>query len=152
MGVFDQPEAFKCTICGECCKRTSAEGDYGVVMNFADVERLAPYLGLGIDEFIAIHTERTEFTVKGRLYEAFLLKFGEDKCRFLQPDNKCGVHEVKPTQCRYTPYRFFWDGTYDLWCMEGVTVPPDWTSQVVDDAFLDGLRFVPVDGQEVNHA
>lgn len=140
----EAPPCFKCTVCGDCCRTT--DPNMGVTLNYADVVRIAGHLGMSVEEFMTIHANRFEFEVNGQIYEAFHLDFTEIGCRFLRDDNLCSIHSVKPMQCRFTPYRFFWDGESDgesdLWCMKCVEVPKGWTSQHVDDIFLQGLRKV----------
>lgn len=136
-----QPAGFVCTACGECCQRAS--DDSGVILNYPDMRKLADFFGLDEQACIDKYLDPIEFPVNDRLYEAFLLKFGERACVFLRPDNKCGVHPAKPTQCRTTPFNFFWnatDGERDLWCMKDVVVDPDWTSKEIDDKYVAGLR------------
>lgn len=137
----DAPPTFICTACGECCR--TSDPDMGVTMNYADVVRIAAHLDMSIPAFIGQHAERFEFAVGDDMYEAFQLRFGEESCVFLKDDNRCGIHEVKPWQCRFTPYRFFYEGDRDLWCMKDVEVPAGWTSGGTDAAFLAGLRKVP---------
>jgi Fe-S-cluster containining protein len=141
----EAPPGFTCTACGECCHTTDA--GMGVTLNYTDVVRIAAHLGLSTEAFIEQHAVRDEFQVDGETYEIFLLRFGSEVCRFLD-GNKCGIHAVKPWQCRFTPYRFFHDGVVDLWCMKDVQIPEDWTSKHYDEVFIKGLRKIPEQQKE----
>jgi Fe-S-cluster containining protein len=136
----DAPPSFTCTACGECCRTN--DPDKGVTLNYADVVRIAAHLGMGVPDFVEQRAARFEIALGEDSYEAFHLRFENGSCVFLNDDNRCGIHSVKPWQCRFTPYRFFYEGERDLWCMKDVEVPTGWTSGGADAVFVAGLRKV----------
>lgn len=87
---------FVCQCCGACCRVP------GVVrVSDIDIERLATYLGLTSEAFIADYTElspsRTGLVLKGD---------HSAPCMFLTPENQCQVHFARPQQCRDYPERW----------------------------------------------
>lgn len=87
---------FICQRCGACCRVP------GVVrVSDADIDRLAAFLGLSVEAFIADYTElspsRTGLILKGE---------HAGPCRFLTVDNQCQVHTARPQQCRDYPERW----------------------------------------------
>ncbi len=102
---------FECKACGRCCK-----GEGSVFLLPDDVKTLAENLKMDIQKFVDTYTnfimlelmedEGTYF------YMPYLvLKKNElEECLFLN-DNRCGVHNFKPFQCRSTPFvpEFFSD-------------------------------------------
>lgn len=82
--------AFDCKRCGHCC-----DGAGGIILSDKDVARLAAWLQLSAEEFLARHAE--EKSGKRRL------KSREDNyCVFF--DQGCSVHEAKPDVCRAWPF------------------------------------------------
>ncbi|MGL2992372.1 YkgJ family cysteine cluster protein [Flavobacterium sp. TSSA_36] len=78
-----------CLNCANCCKTT------GPLFTTADVERIAKYLRLKPQQFIAQY-----------------LRIDEDQdyvlqslpCSFLDIDNSCFIYEVRPKACREFPH------------------------------------------------
>lgn len=91
---WSQGLPFQCTQCGECCR---ARGRYRFVyVGLEERRRLARLLGLGTAAFTRLYTEPD-----GAGYR--VLRFVAGACVFLR-DNRCGVHEAKPDQCRTWPF------------------------------------------------
>jgi Fe-S-cluster containining protein len=86
-----------------CC---TSRGEYGYVyLSFGDRKRLAAHLKLSVAEFTRTHTKK-EDGMYGLLYP-------DKDCPFFK-NNKCGVYEARPWQCRTWP---FWpeNMNQDVW-------------------------------------
>ncbi len=85
---------FECKSCGACCRIRGY-----VRINDADISRIAAFMALDADVFIEEHTrllpDRTGLA---------LLEDADGVCVHLQEDKNCGIHSVKPEQCRNFPY------------------------------------------------
>lgn len=105
---------FGCTGCGACCRR---EGY--VWLSPADVGRLAEFLGLPAEEFLARFTR--EVPIEGQTAPGISLIRVPHGCIFLDDaSNTCQVHSARPTQCRAFP---FWPAN--------ITSAEAWQQQVV---------------------
>jgi len=83
---------FECQAgCTDCCTRPGF-----VYVNQADIDRAAAFVGISPDEFERRYIYRTRRKIRlrrpRRLY-----------CYFLA-DGRCGIHAVKPVQCRTYPF------------------------------------------------
>ena len=90
-------EGFECLGCGACCRIPN-----GIVrVSDAEVSRIAEFLGMTEQEFIANETEiapdRKGLILKSR---------ADDSCAYLTEDNRCRIHPVKPDKCRSFPYEW----------------------------------------------
>jgi Fe-S-cluster containining protein len=95
-----------------------------------DVRRLCDGLGLSQAEFTSRYLRATPMAVGARNLP--LLGEKDGQCVFLARDNRCLVHEFKPTQCARGPFGFFWRGERDFACMKDVRVPTSWSSVSAD--------------------
>jgi Fe-S-cluster containining protein len=88
---------FHCTMCGKCCT-----GSGEVWVTSEEVERISQHLGLSSPAaFLGTYTKQYN-----RIPGHHLLKNKQDEvtsCIFLA-DNKCTIHEVRPSQCRTYPW------------------------------------------------
>ena len=84
-------QAFKridCLDCANCCKTMSP------TYKKSDVKRISKHLGMTFQQF----------------YDKYLEKEGKDymnkslPCQFLKKDNKCGIYNVRPTDCSGFPH------------------------------------------------
>ena len=91
---FSNGLRFECQRCGRCC--TNRGGYAFVYLTEADTARLAGFLGLERDEFVARHCEEVE----GRV----TLRTDSPQCAFLREDRTCAVHPARPHQCRSWPF------------------------------------------------
>lgn len=80
-----------CTRCANCCKTM------GVILDAADVDRIARHLGLSIDEFEERYVERDE-------EQPAVVRIRQRPCPFLGADDRCTIYEVRPTVCREYPH------------------------------------------------
>ena len=88
---------FECQCCGACCRIKD-----GIVrVSDREIARIAAYLGMREDDFIARETEiapdRKTLMLKSR---------SDGACVYLTDDNRCRIHEVKPDKCRTFPFEW----------------------------------------------
>lgn len=102
---FAEGLRFECVPdCGACCTN---HDDYAYVyLEGDDFDRLAGFLELDDDTFIARYTDLNE--------GALVLRMDEPDCPFLD-GVRCSVYPARPTQCRTFP---FWEET--------LTTPKSW--------------------------
>ena len=107
---FDKGLRFRCTACGECCKRP------GFVS-------LTPLEGHRIAKRI-LGDDATAQSLMGRLWEldpdgTLRIDVGDNApCPLLGDDDQCTVHDIKPMQCATYP---FWPeivGNEASWLLE----------------------------------
>lgn len=85
-------EAFRridCLQCANCCKR------YSPRFKTPDIKRIAKHLQLKEGDFIHRYLrldEEGDYVVKST------------PCPFLGPDNRCGIYDVRPSDCERFPY------------------------------------------------
>ncbi len=85
-------KAFECRMCGECCY-----GKGGIVVQEADIERIARFLGITSRRFLSGSCEE----VNGRIY----IKSGPDNfCMYFDKKKGCLIHPVKPVPCSQWPF------------------------------------------------
>lgn len=77
--------------CINCCTQS---GD--VYLTEADIDRIAQHLGLARADFEQRHVRRTPDHARLRIPR-------QDSCPFLI-EGGCGIHPVKPLQCRVFPF------------------------------------------------
>lgn len=83
---------FACRMCGTCC-----HGSGGIVVNEAELRRLAEFVGVSPDRFA------TEYTLAAGAKRC--LTTGEDAfCVFYVRNEGCAVHPARPDVCRAWPY------------------------------------------------
>ncbi len=94
-----------CTRCGNCCRWP------GIVrLKNVEIDRIADFMGLSVDEFTSRYTDLTPDR------RGLTLTDREDgACVFLEGDNRCRINPVKPDQCRGFPDRWSFDG-YEQVC------------------------------------
>ncbi len=84
---------FKCLRCGQCCREAGF-----VYLTEADVDRIADYLDMSIDAFMARYTRLVADRRKLSLIEN-----DDDSCIFLDARNHCEIQAVKPLHCKAFP-------------------------------------------------
>ncbi len=95
---------FECSRCGHCC--TGAPGF--VWVEDADLEAIAGFLGMPVEQLTALHTR---WTARGRTLRE---KINGD-CVFYDRTAGCTIYPVRPPQCRTWP---FWESN--------VATPESW--------------------------
>jgi hypothetical protein len=82
-------EAVNCLECANCCK------NYSPRFKVPDIKRISKHLCIKESVFIETYLyldEEGDYVVKSK------------PCPFLQSDNKCGIYEERPSDCRRFPY------------------------------------------------
>ena len=97
-------ESFECQGCGACCRIPN-----GIVrVSESEISRIAAFLGMTDEEFIATETDvapdRKGLVLKNRT---------DDSCAWLTEDNRCRIHPVKPDKCRTFPYEWTNSDSYE---------------------------------------
>ncbi len=86
-------EAFSivdCTRCANCCRTLRP------IFTDEDIARIAGYLGMARDKFIAAYLERDE--EQGRY------RTKPTPCPFLAEDNRCTIYDMRPEKCQGYPF------------------------------------------------
>lgn len=118
---------FECQGEGKCC--LTRDGYGYVYLSFSDRRRLASHLKLTTNEFTALYTRKVD-----GLYE---LRYTGKDCPFLN-DNRCGVYEARPWQCRSWPFwpenmsETVWESEVVAWC-PGVGKGKLYSKEEIDD-------------------
>lgn len=73
------PEIYRCDECGACCRQHTVHADAVDVLRAPEI------------------AERGEALRHGA--GAFLIAVAGDRCRFLQPDNRCEIYDRRPREC-----------------------------------------------------
>ncbi len=111
-------KAFECRECGQCCF-----GDGGIFLQEGEVERIAAFMKMTPEHFIASSCEKRH----GRLY----IRSGPDGyCMYFDQDQKCLIHPVKPGRCRQWPFFTAIVADKDNWDLAKLACPginPDCT-------------------------
>ena len=101
---YAQGLRFACQGCGHCC----GGGPGYVWMDDDEVQQIARYLGLEVEEFQRLYGRR--------LWRGLSLKEEPDfDCVMLDAESRCAIYPVRPRQCRVWP---FWPsnlGSRDAW-------------------------------------
>jgi hypothetical protein len=125
-------EQIDCTECGNCCKTSTAGVSDG------DIERLARYLHITAEQFIADYTMVEEDEGKA----VRILKFRQGAgCVFLDGE-RCSVYEERPGVCRRYPHLVRGNGSIAsrMWqFVDRASVCPIVYNCL--EAFKDKLRF-----------
>jgi Fe-S-cluster containining protein len=97
---------FRCTACGECCRRLRA------AVTDRDVERLVRFTRKGAEELVEwLDPDSVDMTgepesfvelAEGRRLMALKQRAGA--CLFLTQDGRCSVHAARPLDCRQYPF------------------------------------------------
>jgi len=90
-------DGFECRCCGRCCRIPD-----GIVrVSDAEIARIAKFLGMDEDTFIANETDLAPD------HRGLVLKNTADGvCAYLTPDNLCRINPVKPDKCRTFPFEW----------------------------------------------
>ena len=96
---------FHCQECGACCRIKN-----GIVrVGDAEIRRIAAFLGMSEQDFVADETEiapdRKGLILKSR---------SDDACVYLTAENRCRIHPVKPDKCRTFPFEWMNKDSYEV--------------------------------------
>jgi Fe-S-cluster containining protein len=97
---------FRCTACGECCRRIR------VVLTHHDLRRLSAGLGrpaASLVEWLApedvdMTDEPGSFVRLSAGRRLMVLAHAGGACQLLQPDQRCGAYAHRPLDCRLYPF------------------------------------------------
>lgn len=90
-------EGFECACCGACCRIKG-----GIVrLSDDEIARIAAYLGMSEEDFIA---EETDVSPDRRCLILKDAPDGSGACGMLDAQGLCRIHPVKPDQCASFPY------------------------------------------------
>ena len=97
---------FRCTGCGNCCKGTI------VMLTDSDVRRIVEGTGMAPREFVRffgehelIMNKRHPFWVRlANRQGAMALRWGRQRCIFLDREDRCSIYEHRPLACREHPF------------------------------------------------
>ena len=104
---------FRCTGCGNCCKGTI------VMLTDFDVRRIVAGVGLAPRRFVRFFGEDEVKMPKrhpswvrfaGRR-AAMGLRWGRQRCMFLDAGDRCAIYEHRPLACREHPFTVALSGT-----------------------------------------
>jgi len=85
---------FECTGCGACCR---GRGDYFVEVSRAEQRRIQRFLKISWRWFRRRYVVAYEDGSEG-------LRWGKNRCAFLDRSDRCRIYSVRPTQCRTYPF------------------------------------------------
>lgn len=85
---------FQCTGCGACC---SGRGDHYVGATRAEQRRIQHFLKISWRWWRRRYVVRYADGTEG-------LRWGRDRCAFLDDARRCRIYPVRPTQCRTYPF------------------------------------------------
>ena len=97
---------FRCTGCGNCCKATI------VMLTDSDVRRIVEGTGMAPREFVRFFREneltmskRHPFWIRFANRQATMaLRWGRQRCIFLDREDRCTIYEHRPLACREHPF------------------------------------------------
>ena len=97
---------FRCTGCGNCCKETI------VMLTDHDIRRIIDGTGKAPQEFIRFFGEgeitiakRYPFWVRLATRRVIMaLRWGRNRCIFLDKEDRCTIYEHRPVACREHPF------------------------------------------------
>ncbi len=97
---------FRCTACGECCRRIR------VVLTHHDLRRLSAGLGRPAETFVQwLSPDEVDMTGEPGSFvrlavgrRLMVLAHGGGACQLLQPDQRCGAYAHRPLDCRLYPF------------------------------------------------
>ena len=112
---------FRCTGCGNCCKETI------VMLTDHDVRRIVDGTGMAPREFVRFFgedeikmTKRHPFWIHFANRRATMaLRWGRNRCFFLDKDDQCSIYHHRPVACREHPFNI---DLSDSGAVEGLSI------------------------------
>lgn len=86
---------FECTMCGDCCRW---EGEVNLLES--DLKRLSDFHGISISSYLEKYTKMKNGLI------VLINKDDGRSCIYLNDNNKCSLHNIKPKQCVDYPRRY----------------------------------------------
>jgi len=91
-----EDKKFHCTQCGKCC---TGKGEVWVTDK--EAAKISDHLNLELATFMSAYVKQYN---KYKGFWPLKNRNGSESCIFLQEDNKCGIHNVRPSQCSTYPW------------------------------------------------
>jgi len=94
---------FKCTLCGDCCRRVSEDSNL-VLVSAPEIRKIMKKTGLSWDEIAEPYPDflkdpdGTEYTFN------WAIKREGSSCIFLNDSGKCRIYDIRPDICRTYPF------------------------------------------------
>lgn len=111
-------KSFECKKCGKCCKDINKNKT--VILFPDDIRKLSDYLKVTSDEIKKNYCKIIKNLHKRRKIIYGLKSQANGNCIFLDKDNTCRVHSIKPTQCRLGPIDFMQEYMEDYECVSSL--------------------------------
>lgn len=92
---MEKIEEFKCLLCGNCCR-----GPGYVKLTCEEAEKIARYME------IDLHAFYDKYVMKRSNGSLWLRDDANTNCLFLDNNNRCKIHPVKPRQCTDFPHKW----------------------------------------------
>ena len=129
---------FYCNMCGCCCKNLD---EYSIILFPSDIAYMSEEFAISKEEFTVRYCVKKDIEYSDKHIVVYFMKINADKkCQFLK-DDICTIYDIRPTQCRYTPYNFF--AYYELWgympCVKS-KLYPEGNSYERDMKLIEELR------------
>jgi Fe-S-cluster containining protein len=104
--MTEEPLNFRCTACGECCRKLRA------AVTDRDVERLVRFTGRSAEDLIEwVAPDAVDMTGEPESFvelpegrRLMALSQRDHHCLFLDGDGRCSVHPARPADCRQYPF------------------------------------------------
>lgn len=95
---------FRCYKCGICCENLFPNS---IVIFPSDVIRICDGMNMEKKVFLAKYCVGKDIPCGDSSIKVYFMKVGKDrKCVFLN-NSLCTIYNIRPTQCKKTPYDFF---------------------------------------------
>ncbi|UUX93512.1 YkgJ family cysteine cluster protein [Methanoplanus endosymbiosus] len=94
---------FKCTLCGDCCRRVSEDSNL-VLVSAPEIRKIMKETGLLWDEIAEPYpdflknADGTEYTFN------WALRREGSSCIFLNDSGRCRIYDIRPDICRTYPF------------------------------------------------
>ena len=124
IAAFRRGVRFRCTRCGECCTRLSAN----LPLSARDVRRISAHLRMSVRSFVAAYGLHVVDRVRHRggvidIPSIELQVPASGTCVFLDSERQCAIQAVKPSGCARTPVGEYvaggsparWQGALSYW-------------------------------------
>jgi len=89
------PLHFECTACGKCC--TGDHDTHYIALSKKEASLLQSHLGVSEAWFKRRYVEHLT-------RESWGIRMRNGQCVFLDKENKCGIYNLRPVQCRTYPF------------------------------------------------
>ena len=91
----DTPLHFECTACGKCC--TGNTDTHYIALSVKEADLLRAHLDVSEAWFKRRYVEHLT-------RDSWSIRMHNGQCVFLGKDNKCGIYNLRPVQCRTYPF------------------------------------------------